>query len=109
MPGIASYPLRLVADVGGTHLVFAVTRPDGLGIDHMTTFMSDDLPGLGSAIARYLEQLVGPQPREAALAVAAPVLGDHVTLTNRAWSFSGEQLRRELGFDRVVLLNDFEA
>jgi glucokinase len=46
---------------------------------------------------------------QAVLAVASPVTGDQVTLTNHPWSFSIEGLRQQLGFRRLHVVNDFVA
>jgi len=46
---------------------------------------------------------------EAAIAVAAPVRGDQVNMTNRGWHFSVEALRVELGLERIHVINDFTA
>jgi glucokinase len=47
--------------------------------------------------------------RHAAIAIANPVMGDMVRMTNHHWEFSIEALRRECGFDTFVVVNDFEA
>jgi glucokinase len=69
-----------------------------------------DHRGLGAAIAHYLA-LVRParKPDVAAVAVAAPVLGDAVALTNSSWSFSAAAVARAAGLTRLHVLNDFEA
>jgi glucokinase len=41
--------------------------------------------------------------------VATPVSGDRISLTNSAWSFSIEAVRRELGIEQLTVLNDFTA
>jgi glucokinase len=65
--------------------------------------------GLRDAIATHLDARSGPRPASCALAVAAPVSGDSVALTNRGESFSIATLQRELRLDRLVVLNDFAA
>ncbi|MDH3769203.1 MAG: glucokinase, partial [Gammaproteobacteria bacterium] len=45
----------------------------------------------------------------AAIAVAAPVTGDEVRMTNRNWHFSKHVLREELKLDRLEIINDFTA
>ncbi|MFU8765140.1 MAG: glucokinase, partial [Haliea sp.] len=45
----------------------------------------------------------------AAIAVACPVTGDEIRLTNRSWSFSRRDLQAELGFDEMLVINDFGA
>ena len=44
-----------------------------------------------------------------AIAVASPIAGDRITLTNRDWSFSASRLKRSLGLDRLEIVNDFAA
>lgn len=48
-------------------------------------------------------------PPDAAIAIANPIDGDHVQMTNHAWSFSIEGTRRQLGLARLLLVNDFTA
>eukprot|EP00640_Fibrocapsa_japonica_P001316 CAMPEP_0113934978 /NCGR_PEP_ID=MMETSP1339-20121228/2224_1 /TAXON_ID=94617 /ORGANISM="Fibrocapsa japonica" /LENGTH=380 /DNA_ID=CAMNT_0000936987 /DNA_START=139 /DNA_END=1281 /DNA_ORIENTATION=- /assembly_acc=CAM_ASM_000762 len=48
------------------------------------------------------------RPAAACLAVAGPVKSNSVTLTNRGWStIEGKKLERQLGIERVKLVNDF--
>ena len=46
---------------------------------------------------------------QAVLAVASPVTGDQVTLTNHPWTFSVEALRQQFGLRRLQVVNDFAA
>jgi glucokinase len=46
---------------------------------------------------------------QAVLAVASPVTGDQVTLTNHPWTFSVKALRQQLGLRRLQVVNDFAA
>jgi hypothetical protein len=46
---------------------------------------------------------------QAVLAVASPITGDQVTLTNHTWTFSSEALRRHAGLRRLRVINDFAA
>jgi len=50
-----------------------------------------------------------PRPTKAVLAVAGPIDGDRVALTNRAWSFSIAKLKLALKLKRLVVMNDFAA
>jgi glucokinase len=47
--------------------------------------------------------------RDAAIAIANPVDGDTVSMTNHGWRFSIEATRRALGFDTPHVVNDFSA
>jgi glucokinase len=47
--------------------------------------------------------------KQAAVAIANPVAGDQVRMTNYHWQFSIEQMRERLHFDNLVVVNDFTA
>src|SRR5204863_876531 len=69
-----------------------------------------DFATIGAAVTAYLAQRgTLPAPRIGALAVAGPVGGDQVRMTNHPWSFSIAALRAELGFERLEVINDFTA
>jgi len=106
--GPAPFP-RLLADVGGTHARFGVAASRGEGVGAIREVRCDDHPSLEDAIESYLRETAAPPPASFALAIASPVAGDRVAMTNRDWSFSIDGLRVRLGVDRVVVLNDFVA
>ncbi|MDP2371413.1 glucokinase, partial [Rhodoferax sp.] len=47
--------------------------------------------------------------KNAAVAIANPVSGDSVRMTNYHWQFSIEAMRERLGFDHLLVVNDFTA
>ena len=102
--------LALIADIGGTNARFALTdlsAPTAQVIDARSLDASA-FASLQHAAEHYLAA-VGVQPRHAAIAVASPVNGEEIRLTNRAWSFTRRELQRALGLDRLHVLNDFGA
>lgn len=102
--------LALIADIGGTNARFALTdlaRPNAQVLEAQTLDASA-FASLQHAAEHYLDA-VGVQPRQAAIAVASPVNGEDIRLTNRAWSFSRSELKHSLGLDALHLLNDFGA
>lgn len=110
MSSTRTQELALIADIGGTNARFALTDPDAA---HAQILQPHSLPAaefasLQHAAEHYL-QGVGQSPRRAAVAVASPVGGDEIRLTNRAWSFSRSELREVLGLERLQVLNDFGA
>jgi glucokinase len=48
-------------------------------------------------------------PRAAAIAIAGPVTGDRVPMTNSPWVLHISAFKRELDLDAVTVLNDFGA
>jgi glucokinase len=102
--------LALIADIGGTNARFALTdlsAPTAQVLDARSLDASA-FASLQHAAEHYLAA-VGVQPRHAAVAVASPVNGEEIRLTNRAWSFTRRELQRALGLDRLHVLNDFGA
>jgi glucokinase len=69
---------------------------------------NEDLPGPAAAISHFLSY-TGARPQSGVLAVAGPVEGDEIALTNRAWRFRLSELAREFGFAKLHAINDFEA
>ncbi|GAB3678748.1 glucokinase [Salinisphaera aquimarina] len=100
---------RLVADIGGTNARFGLLDPQG-NLRDVTTLACADFAGPAAAIRYYLETTDVDRIKEAAIAVATPVIGDRVSLTNRTdWSFSIRRLQRQLRLDRLKVINDFTA
>lgn len=102
--------LALIGDIGGTNARFALTdlAASKPGVMHAQSFSHAGFHGLGDAARHYLDE-VDAKPKCAALAVAAPIEGDKVILTNRGWSFRRHELQQVLGLDALRLINDFAA
>jgi len=99
----------LVGDIGGTNARFGLVSPDG-ALLHSSVLADADYPGIAEAIDAYLAERGGlPRPRRGALAIASPVGGDEVRMTNHPWTFSISGLQKRLGFQRLEVLNDFTA
>jgi glucokinase len=104
---------RLLADIGGTNARFALELGPGR-IELIDVLSCAAYPTLGDAMRAYLASpavadSVQAPVRHAAIAIANPVVGDLVRMTNHHWEFSTEALRREMGFDIFVVVNDFSA
>lgn len=102
--------LALIGDIGGTNARFALTDLDDpvASVQQAQSLPAAEFASLQHAAEHYLG-IVGVQPRVAAIAVASPVSSDSIKLTNRAWSFSRNELRGALQLDELLLLNDFGA
>ena len=97
----------LLADIGGTNSRFAIAGPDGRP-ERIVILENDELGSLEAAITRYLDES-GVRPHAAVLAVAAPIDGEEIALTNRDWQFRRSELARRFGFEQLRIVNDFEA
>ena len=100
---------RLIGDIGATNARFAWAGADGR-IERARVLACDEYPSIEDALTTYLADDDRPDmPREAALAVASPVTGDAVTLTNHPWSFTISGLERHFALERLLVINDFTA
>jgi glucokinase len=109
----AARSLEVVADVGGTHARFAIRgrRSGPASSREPVVLRSAEHAGLAPALRGFCAS-AGVDPgavRAVAVAVAGPVTGDEVRLTNVGWSFSIAATAAELGVDRLTVLNDLEA
>jgi glucokinase len=98
----------LLADIGGSKSRFALANSAGRP-ERILVIDNDAVADLDAAVARYLEE-TGARPRAATLAVAGPIDGEEVALTNRtAWRFRRGDFARRFGFSQLRVVNDFEA
>jgi len=98
--------MRLVGDIGGTNARFAIAEP-GKYPSEVRKLPVAQYPSLVEAVEDY--QSGAPIVEEAVLAVAGPVLGDEVRFSNSAWRFSIEDVRRQLGLRKLIVINDLVA
>jgi glucokinase len=102
----------VAVDIGGTHARFAIATLDGrtvTGVAPDVVLKTADHVDLAAAWKAFAARIGRPPPRGAAIAIAGPVAGDVLHLTNHAWTIRPADLPGELGVDRVRLVNDFGA
>lgn len=101
--------VALIADIGGTHARFAVVNAHN-DILHTHILKGADYASLMDACRAYSALLPDDfKIAQAVLAVAGPVTGDDVLVTNRGWRFSQKKLQSELQLDMLHVINDFMA
>jgi glucokinase len=101
----------LVADVGGTHVRFAladIAASEPLLADTTRRYRAASFAGFAEAIRRYLDESVA-RPASAVIAAAGLRIDGEVRLTNLPWVISRSAIEAEFGFERVALINDFAA
>ena len=99
---------RLVADIGGTNARFALeTAPQQ--IEKVEVLPCNDYDTVVDAVREYLKRAGNPKVSYAAIAIANPIMGDWVQMTNHHWAFFIETTRQSLGLEVLILLNDFTA
>ena len=99
--------MELIADVGGTNTRCALVDDTGNPV-RISVFANARFRTLGAALKDYLKTN-SAEPVTAAIAVAAPVTGDEIRMTNRNWHFSAQALREELRLEHIEIINDFTA
>jgi len=104
---------RLLADIGGTYARFALETGPG-EFTQMASLRCADHADFHAAVQAYLQGLTwqdggAQQIAHAAIAIANPVEGDQVRMTNYHWQFSIDEMRQRLGLDTLVVVNDFTA
>ena len=101
---------RLAIDIGGTNIRLGLLTGDSLVPQHISGYCIDDFAGLADVIDLYLtQQDARPVIQETAIAVATPITGDHIKLTNHDWNFSVADIHRRFAFRRLKVVNDFTA
>ncbi|WP_303289297.1 glucokinase [Marinobacter sp. SS5-14b] len=99
----------LVGDIGGTHARFALAKQAGGGLECIQVLRCADYSGPEAAIADFMGRANGPEVLAACFAVAAPVAGDTVSMTNNHWVFDRPSIQRRFGWQQFLLVNDYIA
>ncbi len=99
---------RLLADIGGTYARFAIEAAPGV-FEQVLSLRCADHADFHAAVSAYLAAVKTSGIKHAAVAIANPVGGDAVRMTNYHWEFSIEQMRQRLQLDNLVVINDFTA
>lgn len=103
---------RLLADIGGTWARFTIETAPGV-FTREASLRCAEHADFHAALTAYLSGLPAEagmgRIEHAAVAIANPVEGDQVRMTNYHWRFSIEQMRQRLGFETLVVVNDFTA
>ncbi len=99
----------LIGDIGGTNVRFALADLERPGFTDAMKFKCADFASAEDAIRHYLEQMSAGPLSTICLAVAGPVVGGAVRVTNNQWFIHAERLVHEFAVDNALLINDFEA
>jgi glucokinase len=104
-------PHVLLADVGGTHVRFALADPAAtapLLEDSIRVQRVDDWPTFTDAARSYLAQC-GAHCHQGVFAFAGPVVDGQVRMTNHPWTIAQDAVQEALGLASLELVNDFAA
>ena len=104
----ASFPI-LIGDIGGTNARFSMLVDAGSPPVEFDNVRTADHANIDDAIEQGIYARTALRPRSTVLALAAPIEGDEIELTNCPWVVRPRDLHERLGIGDVTLLNDFEA
>lgn len=99
---------RLLADIGATNARFALETEPGR-FSAIEVLRCDDYAGVPDVLRAYLHRIGIDRVAHAGIAIANPIGGDLVRMTNRDWSFSIEETRAALDLSTLLVVNDFTA
>jgi glucokinase len=100
----------LAGDIGGTNARLALfTAQNGTLLQRTeTVFPSRQHSGLDQIVAKFVAQ-EKPTLEAACFGIAGPVVNGRCETSNLPWVVEADQLARELGLPRALLINDLEA
>jgi glucokinase len=104
----APFPI-LIGDIGGTNARFSILTDAESAAVEFENVRTADHANIDDAIEAGIFAATSLRPRSTVLALAAPIEGDEVPLTNCPWVVRPRDLHARLGIGDVTLLNDFEA
>lgn len=99
----------IVADIGGTNARFSRVGLDSLTLDNVAVFPCAQFATLADALMHYMQQQGLTDIRHVAIAIACPVTGDQISMTNFHWQFSVKAMQQQLGLAALNVMNDFTA
>ncbi len=85
----------LVGDVGGTNARLALCDMAS-GRFPGKTYSGLDYPSLEAVVRVYLDER-GVEVEDGCIAIACPITGDWVAMTNHTWAFSIAEMKRTSG------------
>lgn len=99
----------LVGDIGGTNARFALVEQGGVRPQAIEVLRCGDYDNIDAAVTDYLARVGVREVGEACFAVASPVQGTQIRMTNNHWRFDTEAMRAQFGWRAFKVINDFTA
>ena len=98
----------LAGDIGGTKVLLRISTVDGVPL-LQKSYPSAGYAGLAEILDEFLREAGAPGIAAACFALACPISGRRVSLTNLPWEVDADALAARFAIPRVSLINDFEA
>nr|WP_316651372.1 glucokinase [uncultured Gellertiella sp.] len=107
-----SHPLPfpiLIGDIGGTNARFSILIDVYAEPKEFPIIQTADFATIDEAVQVCVLDKTSVQPRAAILAIAGPIRGDEIPLTNCKWVVRPKAMLKGLGLEEILIINDFEA
>ncbi|HEX8389746.1 MAG TPA: glucokinase [Sphingomonas sp.] len=105
--------MEIVAvDLGGTNARFALAEVEGgrvVRVDEPVKLATAEYASLQTAWQAFGERAGRPLPSAVSIAVASPITGDVIRMTNSPWIIRPSLIPERLGAEKYVVMNDFGA
>ena len=102
----------VAGDIGGTNARFCLAELEGgrvVSLGETVKIRTQDYDSFAGAFMAFQTRLGRGLPKEAAIAIACPVQGEVLKLTNNPWTIRPAALKAELGLEALSFVNDFGA
>jgi glucokinase len=99
----------LVGDLGGTNTRFAISVRGQDALTNVRQYPNADFKTFDDVLSHYLTEIGAPDVEGVCIAAAGPVADGELRMTNISWVLSEAALRRRLGVDVALLINDLQA
>ena len=102
----------VAVDIGGTHARFAMAHVSGGRVQTLgepVTLKTAEYASFQTAWEEFGARSGAPLPKAAGIAIACPIDGEVLKLTNNPWIIRPALIPEKLGVDAYSLVNDFGA
>ena len=102
----------VAVDIGGTHARFALAEVENGRVARLepeVTLKTAEHASLQTAWEEFGRRIGRPLPPAAGIAIAGPIQGEVLKLTNNPWVIRPALVPSKLGAERFTLVNDFGA
>ena len=102
----------LAGDIGGTKTILAIAYFEDNRINwaHKKRFLSYNYASLDEMIVEFFREIfLNPVDVIASFGIAGPVQDGRVKTTNLPWHVDASELKNNLGFKNIDLVNDFKS
>lgn len=99
----------IVGDIGGTSARFGCIDLENFSMHSIQVYSCRHYRNLSDVLLTYQAEHSLQTIKRICIAIACPVDGDWVEMTNLDWKFSIQQVKQALGLTQLLMMNDFTA